>query len=1159
MDFLGGDNRCGQQLLKLVSRGSSIIAELNRLSENIPPVFLDVKKSEYAGLVFDFAYLNDEDKCEGQVQNNPALLEKDEEFRETHMDILQRFYLLFESIWKYITDLQSYWEDVREGFYIQQTFESILVNQDGKQLMAEALYLYGVILLQIDVKIPGRVRERMLISYLRYKGSSNVANLDDVVRLMRHTGFSKERRPAGYPEEYFARIPIPVDICDMIIGRIRSDDIYQMSYNFPAPEQRSTALATQAGMLYVLLYFRPKILHDSKPVMREIVDKHFPDNWIISYYMGTTVDLTVGWAPYKAATRAIQNTMALDNIEYYQRSMVDRLHNLKKEVNEYLREGVLNEKFVLDEIHSKLLPCVRNCNVTLRWFMLHETTQDKKLKALVTQGVTLEDILMLLLNTSQLEYLLQEMFTELIKTKSEKWDELRETGRSKMDKLSQHFGGEGALAAEVVEETLSEWFENIANRIDDLDYENSTQAGRKIQNLIQALVEVEEYHQVDSNLQVRQFLLDTRAILKQMIRYVNIEDRVVITVSTMGDFSYGWNVINGYVPLIQQKIKKSPSLVMQLRSTFLKLATMMELPLTRIAEARSLDYESASEFYSSNLVEFVRKVLAIIPSSMFEELKNIIEILTNVLQECPTRLPRDKMKEFAQLDQRYDLAKTTYNISKFTEGILAMEKTLMGVIQIDPQKLLEEGVRKELVDRLSVTLHNSLQFNSKDKKAPTFEQRLDHLSRKLQGMKSSFEYVQDYMNVYGLKLWQEEFSRLINFNVEMEANNYLTKKIYSWQSQYQSLSIPIPKLPLIEGERTVNFMGRLVNELLKQTDSRRTVYVDQLSAWYDERGRASVCLQTFGTLHSSIGTPGMAGCDKLLAFMIVKDLQILTNRIIKRDFPMEDKKCLIEKMSRHFQPVSSLPRDAKMYYHEAYQVGAKLWPAFLDKVMRIGRCQLLRKHIGKELQFACKLDSQVLHSALSSVNDALLNDIHGFYIDPEAHRYPNGRKPILPELTKYLDNCGMSNPYTQIYITTEPITHLTFILALFVITFLPRFAYDPQIDCLVVRRKEDPMDGAPFIIGLVTILKQFHSQQKDVFVAYLCQYCRVVMNELENAQAKMKEKDKEVIPIEVCNCILFLETFCNYAAVDRKQVENLLPPYLITKVRDYANKGPARK
>lgn len=49
---------------------------------------------------------------------------------------------------------------------------------------------------------------------------------------------------------------------------------------YPLPEHRSTALATQAAMLYVCLYFSPSILHTQQAKMREIVDKYFPDNWV---------------------------------------------------------------------------------------------------------------------------------------------------------------------------------------------------------------------------------------------------------------------------------------------------------------------------------------------------------------------------------------------------------------------------------------------------------------------------------------------------------------------------------------------------------------------------------------------------------------------------------------------------------------------------------------------------------------------------------------------------------------------------------------------------------------------------------------------------------------------------------------------------------------
>lgn len=38
-DFLSNNNVCGQNILRLVSRGNAIIAELMRLKEYVPPVF----------------------------------------------------------------------------------------------------------------------------------------------------------------------------------------------------------------------------------------------------------------------------------------------------------------------------------------------------------------------------------------------------------------------------------------------------------------------------------------------------------------------------------------------------------------------------------------------------------------------------------------------------------------------------------------------------------------------------------------------------------------------------------------------------------------------------------------------------------------------------------------------------------------------------------------------------------------------------------------------------------------------------------------------------------------------------------------------------------------------------------------------------------------
>lgn len=48
-------------------------------------------------------------------------------------------------------------------------------------------------------------------------------------------------------------------------------------------------------MLFVCLYFTPQTLATEEAVMREVVDKHFPDNWVVPFYLGFTVDLTVEW------------------------------------------------------------------------------------------------------------------------------------------------------------------------------------------------------------------------------------------------------------------------------------------------------------------------------------------------------------------------------------------------------------------------------------------------------------------------------------------------------------------------------------------------------------------------------------------------------------------------------------------------------------------------------------------------------------------------------------------------------------------------------------------------------------------------------------------------------------------------------------------------
>ena len=57
----------------------------------------------------------------------------------------------------------------------------------------------------------------------------------------------------------------------------------------------------------------------------------------------------------------------------------------------------------------------------------------------------------------------------------------------------------------------------------------------------------------------------------------------------------------------------------------------------------------------------------------------------------------------------------THSISVFTEGMLSMKSTSVGVIKVDPKQLLEDGIRKEIVRQVTWALHDGLIFNSKAK------------------------------------------------------------------------------------------------------------------------------------------------------------------------------------------------------------------------------------------------------------------------------------------------------------------------------------------------------------------------------------------------------------------------------------------------------------
>src|SRR5690606_37057904 len=180
--------------------------------------------------------------------------------------------------------------------------------------------------------------------------------------------------------------------------------------------------------------------------------------------------------------------------------------------------------------------------------------------------------------------------------------------------LADYYTGDKALTRVKPDENLMRYFAALAEQIRGLTLEegHTTATGRKIQKIILALEDVEQFEQLDTDVQVKAFLHETRNILLQMIRTVNVKQEVLSIIENSSDLSYAWQLLHDYVDVFHRMIRQDPSSVVLLRAAFLKLASILDVPMIRITMCESPDQESVAEYYSSELVEFVREVMEVI-------------------------------------------------------------------------------------------------------------------------------------------------------------------------------------------------------------------------------------------------------------------------------------------------------------------------------------------------------------------------------------------------------------------------------------------------------------------------------------------------------------------------------------------------------------------
>ena len=355
------------------------------------------------------------------------------------------------------------------------------------------------------------------------------------------------------------------------------------------------------------------------------------------------------------------------------------------------------------------------------------------------------------------------------------------------------------------------------------------------------------------------------------------------------------------------------------------------------------------------------------------------------------------------------------------------------------------------------------------------------------------------MKICGLRLWQDELARVVNFHTEQAANVFLHRAVPPDHSVHQSLAAPIPP-PRSPAD---NFMGNVIRELLALTSTRRAVYRD--GGWHEHpppRSGGSPPLltpRTLDLLQRAIGRVGLRGLHSLLGFACASRLAGLAKAYAATC--QGDAHAALERFALRHEPAAILPeRATKLHAAARDALGPRLFAEIHETVGRCGTAQLLRVHLAAKMRASSQRDAPLLHATLRTADAAIVAELRSASDAGGGEGGGGGggggggsaALGAVAELGPLLEATGLSHPMQQVFVAGETLRHLPAALMLYVGGQLAKMAWSDKARCLCATggRADEQLDGVPMAAGLSCVLRQHHPHAARAFVALLAQHAR---------------------------------------------------------------------
>jgi len=584
------------------------------------------------------------------------------------------------------------------------------------------------------------------------------------------------------------------------------------------------------------------------------------------------------------------------------------------------------------------------------------------------------------------------------------------------------------------------------------------------------------------------------------------------------DFSYAWKLLDNFIDLMHDIIKSNTKAIRLFTPCFLKLNSILNFPLGRIIEINNERMVTfVSQYYSKKLVNFVGKVLVVIPKTIYKLLEEIANTFTNELKAEKAVIINEEYLNYALFEERYRLAKEVHNISLLVEGMLGMDKCFMGMIEVDPKEVLVSGIKNEIVNVITTTLNFSLIFK-KDITTEGLELIIKDISNKLDNMRSSLEYMQDFIGIDALTMWLELMNRVINFYVSREI-----KKPYN-------SSIQIPIYEPIDNSHT--FLGRLLKALMNITSPSKQLYhFTSRNAWFNNNGNLVFGTSTILSLSKAFGVIGVNGLDQVISYWIKENINSFAGEY----------KCLMNTSNKGY--VDVIRKKIRYYYEsdpselirtsiekaiEGLRNANKTLIGYLEQ---IGRLQLIRKVIQQQLMHLAATESKGFNQVINNITLCAL---------PQSTKSQNTIQ-FLDFISTLSDGMGMSNPLNKIYLYPKyELYSISHMLAIITIDYLKTVTYKPDAD-IFIRRKfsaECP-DSITLLVGIITLLKHMHENYTKEYIVTLCYYTK--MTTVLELVKKRKEKSLPVIS----NVQMWLNHYCKITEQSKDIVARFASNFLL--------------